>query len=417
MTKKIPLLILGAGIAGMGAAWKAKTTGIEFKIIDVSDHAGGMMQTEYVQGHTLDQGPNSCIQSPTYLNFLKYLGIANQVVKSSAQGKKRYIFQKNGVKSVSAFKDILLGNWISTGGKLKLLIEPFRKKGTANDETVYDFLKRRIGKEAVKLLVDPVLGGIYAGDIKKLSALTVLHSMKIGEQRYGSLFRTLLNNRSASRIITNIQGGFSTINYAFEAKFKDECLLGHRVECITPLTSGFEVVVNGTRFLCERIVSTLPTHVLAEIISSSSLKSHLNKLSYAPLCASFYSLDKDHNAISGFGILVPSTLKKTIKGILFASDIFPGRAKDGERNMTVFHSTPQNEDSINSELEEILGTQQTYLLAQKTWLNAIPQFEIGFQDWKQHLYKTIPEGMFLAGNYLGKVGVSDVLESGYNLRL
>ena len=85
--------------------------------------------------------------------------------------------------------------------------------------------------------------------------------------------------------------------------------------------------------------------------------------------------------------------------------------------MTVFHSTPQNEDSINSELEEILGTQQTYLLAQKTWLNAIPQFEIGFQDWKQHLYKTIPEGMFLAGNYLGKVGVSDVLASGYNLRL
>ena len=418
MPEKIPLLILGSGAAGMGAAWKAKTAGIEFKIIDVSDHAGGMLQTEYLHGHILDQGPSSCVQSPLLLEFLSYLGISDQVVTASAKGKKRYIYQRNGIKPVHGLKDIFLGNWMSTKGKLRLLIEPFCKKGTHNDETVYDFLKRRIGEEAVNKLVDPVLGGIYAGDIKKLSALTVLKSMKLGEQRYGSLLRTVLNNKSSPRIITNIQGGFSSIGHAFEAKFKNECLLGHKVEGITSLSSGFEVIVNGKRLLCERIISTLPTYVLADVISSVSLKTHLNELSYAPLCTSFYSLDGDCEiADSAFGILIPSGLKKIIKGILFVSNIFPGRSNEGESNMTVFHSKSPNDEAINIELEQILGKQQTSLLAQRTWENAIPQFELGFQDWKRHLKETIPNGMFLAGNYLGKVGVSDVLESGYDLRL
>ncbi|CAI8309898.1 MAG: Protoporphyrinogen oxidase [Owenweeksia sp. TMED14] len=418
MKDRIPLLILGAGIAGMGAAWKAKKEGLDFKIIEASSSAGGMLQSLKIDGHIFDQGPNSCVENDVYLDFLKFLEIEDQLIPASLKSKKRFLYQETGIAEVGGIKDIITANWISTKGKLRMFIEPFCRKGRAEDESVYDFLKRRIGEEAVTKIVDPVLGGVYAGNIQKLSALTVLEGMKLGEQNFGSLFRTFLSAPNPPRQITNLKGGFSTLSRAFELKFKEDCLLNSRVERITQVASGFDVVINGNIISCKNIVCALPAYVLEKVVLIDPLKKHLQKLSYSSLIVSFFTIqEKDLVIPEGFGILVPSKLNMGIKGILFTSDIFSGRVKNQERNMTVFHSESNNMRPVESELKKILGTEKVSLLAQKRWPKAIPQFEVGFQMWKSQLDKFVPEGIFLAGNYLGKVGVADVLKSGYDSTL
>ena len=100
--------------------------------------------------------------------------------------KKRYLFHDGKVVSVGGLKDIFRASWFSLKGKWRFATEPFRKRGTAEDESVASFLSRRIGTEATEKLVDPVFGGIYAGNIHNLSAATVLEKFKLGEQENGS---------------------------------------------------------------------------------------------------------------------------------------------------------------------------------------------------------------------------------------
>ena len=169
--------------------------------------------------------------------------------------------------------------------------------------------------------------------------MTVLEGMKLGEQNFGSLFRTFLSAPNPPRQITNLKGGFSTLSRAFELKFKEDCLLNSRVERITQVASGFDVVINGNIISCKNIVCALPAYVLEKVVLIDPLKKHLQKLSYSSLIVSFFTIqEKDLVIPEGFGILVPSKLNMCIKGILFTSDIFSGRVKNQERNMTVFNS-------------------------------------------------------------------------------
>ncbi len=102
--------------------------------------------------------------------------------------------------------------------------------------------------------------------------------------------------------------------------------------------------------------------------------------------------------------------------MLFTSSVFEGRAPEGTRNMTVFHMVKQSKP-IKEELNEILGEGHRELLHSFTWEQAIPQPHVGFQQWKNELLQLLPEGMQLAGNFLGKVGVADAFASGYDLNL
>ena len=413
---RVPLLIAGAGISGMGAAFKARQQGQDFVILEGANSAGGMFRSKTVDGHTLDLGPNSCASSPAYEEFISYLGLGDQLMLATAAGKKRYLYQQNRVVPVGGLKDILGASWISLRGKFRFLSEPFRKRGNATDESVFEFLRRRIGAEATEKLADPVLGGIYAGNIHYLSAQAVLGAMKTGEQQHGSLLRTLMKNPPKPRKITSISGGFQTVAQAFEEKFSKELQLGVRILNIATTDEGMRVETTGGTYLCDKLVCTLPAHALAQIISDERLQALLGELSYAELDVSHFEEVRREEHVDGFGVLVPSKAAKHIKGVLFTSSVFEGRAPEGKRNMTVFHSGG-DEQALKAELDEMLGGHERRVLSRVHWACAIPQPHVGFEAWKEALLGALPEGMELAGNYLGKVGVADVFSSGYDLNL
>ena len=73
-------------------------------------------------------------------------------------------------------------------------------------------------------------------------------------------------------------------------------------------------------------------------------------------------------------------------------------------------------ESIQNELDSILGDHSRELLHTYYW-KAIPQSHVGFGPWKKELLEKLPNGMYLAGTGLGKVGVADVFSSGYGLKL
>lgn len=411
--KHVPLLILGGGISGMGAAFKAHQQGRDFLLLEAAPQLGGCLRSFEKDGHTLDIGANSCAVSEDFERFLEALGLRDQVLKATSLSKKRYLFHDGKVVSVGGLKDIFGASWLSFKGKVRFATEPFRKKGTSEDESVASFLSRRIGPEATEKLVDPVLGGIYAGNIHYLSAATVLEKFKRGEQENGSMLRTLFKDPPKPRKIISLEGGFETIGRAFALKFFDKIRVNARILNIEKTEAGFLITTNNGNFSCDQLVSTLPTHVLTNLFQGP-LQRHLQQLKYEALTVSHFSQERSDKAPDGFGILVPSSANMRIKGVLFTSSVFEGRAPKGTRNMTVFHKV-EGSKSIQEELNEILGDQPRELLHSFTWEKAIPQSHVGFQQWKNELLALLPEGMQLAGNFLGKVGVADAFASGYDL--
>lgn len=413
----LDLIILGAGIAGMGAAWKAREQGLNFQIVEAGPSAGGVLQSQQNQGHTLDFGANSCATNDTYLKFLEFLGLSDELMIATAASKKRYLWQSTGIASVGGLKDILLAPWLSRGGKWRLFTEPFRKKGPSSEESVAAFLTRRIGAEATAKLVDPIMGGIYAGDISKLSALTVMEKFKAGEQRYGSLLRTMFKNPPKPRKISNLRGGMGAIGKAFERNFEGELKLGTSVVSVQRIDGLWQVETSaGEHIAAKKVVSAMPSYVLASVLKEASCSAHLGELEYAPLRVDYVEVSKGDLPVEGFGILVPSVLGKHLKGMLMGSVAFDGRAPEGKHTLTVF-SNATSEQVVLEELEELLGTAEVKVLATKNWSKAIPQYQLGYPSWKQELMDRLPEGLLLCGNYLGKVGVADVLNSGYDLNL
>lgn len=411
--KHVPLLILGGGISGMGAAFKAQRQGQDFLLLEAAPQLGGCLRSFEKDGHTLDIGANSCAISEDFEHFLAAIGLEKHVLKATALSKKRYLFHDGKVVSVGGLKDIFGASWLSFKGKVRFATEPFRKKGTPKDESVASFLSRRIGPEATEKLVDPVLGGIYAGNIHYLSAATVLEKFKRGEQENGSMLRTLFKDPPKPRKIISLEGGFETVGRAFALKFFDKIQVNTRILNIEKTEAGFLITTNNGNFSCDQLVSALPAHVLANLFQGP-LRRHLQQLKYEALTVSHFSEERSDTAPDGFGILVPSSAYIRTKGVLFTSSVFEGRAPEGTRNMTVFHKV-EGSKSIQEELNEILGDQPRELLYSFTWEKAIPQPHVGFQQWKNELQELLPEGMKIAGNFLGKVGVADVFASGYDL--
>ena len=411
----VPLLILGGGISGMAAAFNAHERGKEFLLLETAAQLGGCLRSVQKGQHTLDIGANSCAISEDFEHFLGQLGLENKILKATALSKKRYLFHDGKVASVGGLKDIFGASWLSPKGKWRFATEPFRKKGNLEDESVASFLSRRIGTEATEKLVDPVLGGIYAGNIHYLSAATVLEKFKLGEQENGSMLSTLIKDSPKPRKIINLEGGFATIGNAFALKFFDKIRINTQVESIEKSETGFLIRTNSGNFSCDQLVSTLPAHVLSHLFEGP-LQRHLQQLKYESLTVSHFAEKRYDKAPDGFGILVPSSSEMRVKGVLFTSSIFEGRAPKGTRNMTVFHEASE-EGQIGRELDAILGNKERELLHTYSWKEAIPQPHVGFGQWKKELIALLPEGMQLAGNYLGKVGVADAFASGYDLNL
>ena len=416
------IVVLGAGIAGMGAAWKARELGLKFAVFEANDRAGGVLQSQIIGDHLLDYGANSCAASPTYLAFVDHLGLSDRFVQATAASKNRFLWQATGIRAVGGLKDILFADWLSVKGKRQLFTEPFTSRGSGEDESVSAFLSRRIGLEATEKLVDPVMGGIYAGNINRLSASVVLEKMKQGEQRYGSLLKTMFKDPPKPRKISNFKGGMSELGAAFEKEYADELKLNTPVQRLMKKERHDDGPIweihfgQGETVLAKQIVSALPSYALAEVVQDQKVRELLKALPYAPLRVDYFQVDEAQLPVAGFGILVPASMGKVIRGVLMGSVAFEGRAPKGVHTLTVFSNATRLEE-VQQELEELLGTREMECLATKNWSQAIPQFELGYLQWKKQLEEALPEGMKLAGNYLGKVGVADVLSSGYDLNL
>jgi oxygen-dependent protoporphyrinogen oxidase len=207
------VVIIGGGISGLSASYYLAKAGVGSTIIESRPRLGGVIQTDRIEGCTLEAGPDSFLAAkPAGLELIRELGLSDQVIGSNDHLRKTFVRKggrlvalPDGLMMMVPTKIMpLLGTpLIGWGTKLRMGMELFRAPKTrTEDESVAEFIEEHYGAEAVDYLAEPLLSGIYGGNPSVLSVHAVLPRFVELAGRYGSLTRGVLAERRGDQLHT-----------------------------------------------------------------------------------------------------------------------------------------------------------------------------------------------------------------------
>ena len=179
----------GRGITGLTAAFYLQRQNIPVTLYESSSRIGGMIQTISRDGFLAEHGPNTILESaPEVSALVSDLGLKPRCLYPAAGMRARYVVRDGRMlrlpqSALAAVRTPLL----SLPAKIRVLGEPFVRRGILEDEPLSAFVRRRLGPELLDYLIDPFVGGVYAGDPDRLSVTHAFPKLHALEQTYGSL--------------------------------------------------------------------------------------------------------------------------------------------------------------------------------------------------------------------------------------
>ncbi len=352
------VVVVGAGVAGLASAYEilrsAKLAGLDdlsITVLEASAQAGGNIRTDHAEGYTVELGSNGFLDNvPETLELIENIGYSDRIQPSSDSAARRFIFRDGRLHEVPTSPPAFLTSSIlSRPGKLRVLFEPFARKAKRDDESVYDFAARRIGREAADVLVSAMVIGIYGGDARRLELASTFPKMREMEIEHGGLFRAMLAKKKVTAEsdapagpggpggrLTSFVGGFETlIKGLCDALGSAQFLTDTRVTQVLIDGPIFRVATeDGRPFEAEAVVLATPAWDAAGAVRlmDGEMADALDEIQGAPITvvATGYdneSLDADTH---GFGFLVPRGHGVRILGCLWTSSVFEGRAPQGK---------------------------------------------------------------------------------------
>lgn len=442
------VLVVGAGISGLTAACRLHELGCRVVVLEAAAHTGGAIGTVRDQGALYERGPNSILETNPHIGeLIDRLGIRNQRIDTSPISARRFVVRKGRLVPLPTSLPAFIGTPLfSVPAKLRLLREPFIPSASANlEESVADFVVRRLGREFLDYAIEPFVAGIYAGDPRQLSVAAAFPKLHALEQRYGSLIRGQIGgarerakrNEKSRAVATSFSfvHGLQTLTDALTAR-AGAVRTETRATRIRPASQGgITVTVQGKASTAElrarAVILGVPAEQAAALVRdfAPSSASALTAIPYAPVAsvASVYRRADVAHPLDGFGFLAPRVEQRRILGTLFSSSMFEGRARQDEVLLTTFlggqrepafPALPDTEmvQLVDEELRALLGARSAPVSATVTrWPRAIPQYTIGHLERIREAVKAesaLP-GLFLCASYRGGVAVGDCIESAF----
>lgn len=450
LTIKTDVIILGGGISGLSTAYFLRRNGLNVRVLEKQERAGGSISTYLRDGFLIDRGPNSTLDTTPILHLLfRDLQIEDEVEYANEKASNRYIvrngkLQKLPMNPLAFFASGLF----SVRAKLGLLRELFVKPADpGQDESLAEFVVRRLGREFLDYAIDPFVSGVYAGVPEALSVRSAFPKLWELEQSYGSLIKGALlgarkrrkraeASKQKARLLS-FRKGMQTLTDALSAHLKEDLHLGVSVQKILPTAEGYEIHARTkhemAKFCARRLVFAIPAHTLAELPVGFDfpIREALRRIPYPPVTMVFfgYNGNPSPRPLDGFGFLVPRAERRQILGTIWSSSIFSGRAPVGGAAFTTFvGGTRQPEiallpderlrEIVLKELKDLLGvTQKPDVVEIARWEKAIPQYNVGHGEVVRAIeaFEDNHPEIFVSGNFRGGISVSDCIKNAFEL--
>ena len=473
MAESGKFLILGGGISGLCAAYRllGKVGNPKnITVLESSARLGGWIQSKrYDDGAIFELGPRGLRPAgpagTASLQLAYDLGLENQVVAVSydhVSAKNRYIFANNKIHKLpsgigSLFKSLpfLSKNLLPT-----LLKEPMvPKKKNNDDESIYNFISRRLNSEIADFIIDPMCRGIFAGDIKKLSVKSCLPMLYNLEENSGSIVKGVLFGKSpevpkdANSLIVKaskekwslwtLEKGLNTLVDALENKLQDSGVTVLKETHLASIKINEDKTIEAKGagkdevFGADHLISGIPSTQLAGLLPEehAPLKNLLRKISAVTVAVVNLEFEGSVLDIEGFGYLYPSQESRKVLGVIFDSSTFShgDRRSSTSTRLTVMlggnyfeeefgDPNETDKDYIKNEalvaLQNALGVQgEPSKICVSIHKECIAQYNVGHSDLLQSMRQYVSQQnlpLTFVGSWYDGVGINDCV---YNTQL
>ena len=450
----LPVVVIGAGMAGLTAAWWLHQANVPVTVLERTEHAGGVVGTTKLGGHLFERGPTTVIAKAPALNeLIDAVGLRDAVQYSNESAHRRLIWSNAGLQEApSGPWSFLTSPLLGLGAKLRLLREPWVKRGDPqNQETLREFLERRIGSGATDAFADPFVTGVFAGRLEHLGA-DAFPRLVAFEREHGSLIRGMAASRKAERAqpgsiserkgLLSFRGGLSVLPATIRQRLGTRLRFGHEVFGLEPVghrgDEGWIVrAVAGGRHVdydASAVVIATPSYVTHSLLErmDGELAQPIAGIPH-PHVASIglgYRRDAVAHPLDAFGLLCASGTSEIsdtgVLGVIFASSVFAGRAPQNSVSLSVIMGGSRNPECAQMEDSTLVDQARTALAIQlgvrglpdavsvSRWPRAIPQYQPGHGERMRTLKATLGtwNRLHLAGNYLNGVGLEQAVASG-----
>lgn len=447
------VIVVGGGISGLTTAWligeKARQAGVELEVslLEKEQRTGGKIWSIKAEGYLCEWGPNGFLDNkPHTLDLCRDLGADRFLLRSNDNARKRFIYSGGMLHRLPENgPSFLKSKLISWPGKLRLAMEPFAPAPPAGvDETLAAFGRRRLGDEALRKLIAPMVSGIFAGNPETMSLKSCFPRIAELESEYGGLIKAMVRLAKKKKqeqkvgkvvasaagpggVLTSFRDGIQTLTDIVAGKMGEGAIgLDEEVQKVTAGRNvPYRLLSDRGELDADAVVLATPAYATAAILQDldADMAAVLREIPYATMTVACFGYERERirRDLDGFGYLVPKEERTSILGTLWDSSIFENRAPAGHvmlRSMMggacfpeyINLSDDEVRQRVQSDLKTIMGIDASPDFVRIfRHEKAIPQYTVGHGTRLAALAEMAQAhpGIFLTGNSYRGIGLND----------
>ncbi|WP_035586999.1 protoporphyrinogen oxidase [Hippea jasoniae] len=433
------IAVVGGGVSGLSVAFLIKRYITDDVFVLEQSDIGGKAFSVKENGYLIETGPNGFLENREHIKKLVELsGFDKNIIQSNRFADKRFIYDgklhllpKNPLK-------LLFDDLLSLKDKALILKEPFVKP-VFEDETVSDFVKRRLGKGMLDKLIGPMVCGVFAGDPEFLSMDENFSRIKQIERRYGSLIKGLVDLVKQKKARAgSTAGSFASRLLSFKNGVGSFVLhLAGRLNVVFDRVLSFSKEGGGYRLFCkngdfyvDRVVFAIPAFELSRLfLFDVEFKRILDDIPYAPLSVVTLGFDRKllPDIVNSFGYLFALSKINDVIGVLFDSSIFSNRSDDDKFLIRLMvggalrKEAAYKKDLLSVALKEL--NRSAGIFAPPEFIKiirhpmAIPQYGLKHKDVKEKIAEIEERfpNLYITGNAFFGVGLDDCIKASFEV--
>ncbi|MBC1921179.1 protoporphyrinogen oxidase [Listeria grayi] len=420
--------IIGGGLSGLTAAYQLnKTNDLRVDLYEADSRLGGKFHTVHREGFTIEKGPDSFLaRKPAGIGLIKELGLEDQLIANATgrsfifHDKQLHPIPEGSVMGIPTDEAALLQSELLTAAEKERALQEKKRpfEPLTADISLGEFFEKRFGKGLVKKIVEPLLSGIYAGDIYKMSLRATFPQFETAISKAGNLMEGLktpsdvkLNTTGTKHTVgafRTLKGGLQTLIEALVAELPVEQLhTDKRVIQVIKKPGAYQLLfADGTVETADAVIIAATHDVLRAILDEETTAPFQDQ-PLTTLATVSFGYDEKAALPQGTGYLVARTANYASTACTWVQEKWPHMVPEGKMLLRGFVGksgdtwleTATDEQIIQKVLtdyQEMMGLTAQPLFAEVSRMeHAMPQYTIG------HLEKLAALEANLAANYPG----------------